>query len=155
MKIAMQPGPLWRPSVWPGLWEEVRYETVWQPYFQEWLMDVLRYDVFEQVGKMTDFNSLIDHIAPRKAHGGEILALPVITCRLAGEFDKAEEFERILSASDREDYNFFFNRDIEALCTACHAAEAQTAKKLKLGDAWQPTPFPVELPKIDSAAANF
>jgi hypothetical protein len=154
VKIEMLPGPLWRPKDWPGLGEEVRFEHVWQPYFAAWLMDVLRYDVFERVGKMTDLASLFDYITREKRDGRStvqlrMLRVPVL--RLAGELERAEaehqELERGAPKTFSEASDILLTRDIDALCAACHAAEAETAKKLKLGDAWEPTPFPVELPK--------
>jgi hypothetical protein len=150
-KIEMLPGPLWRQGNWPSFWDEVRFERVWQPYFEEWLMDVLRYDVFERVGQITDHTRLIDYIThgkhnePLTAH---LRALRVVACRLNGELDRAEaEHQQVERLVTHDASDFLFTRDIEALCAACHAAEAETAKKLKLGDAWQPTPFPVELPR--------
>jgi hypothetical protein len=43
----------------------------------------------------------------------------------------------------------FLDRDIAAVCTEYHAKEEQAAKALKLGDHWEPSPFPAELPSTE------
>jgi hypothetical protein len=43
----------------------------------------------------------------------------------------------------------FLERDISSICEEFHSREAETAKELKLGDIWEPTPFPAEVPEVE------
>jgi hypothetical protein len=45
----------------------------------------------------------------------------------------------------------FLERDISSICEEFHSKVAETAKELKLGDIWQPAPFPAEMSEVERA----
>ena len=72
----------------------------------------------------------------------------------AGERERATEIVNDIERSHSDhDYwkdwikatRTFLERDIASVCAEFHAREAATAKELKLGDIWEPSPFPAEV----------
>jgi hypothetical protein len=120
---------------------------VWQPHFQPLLFDVFQKDIFEQVGNLTTF----DNFANELADTDRFMETRVIALVLAGQPERAAEYIREIERSDPDfawldDYREYLARDISAVCAEFHDREAKAAKELKLGDIWEPSPFPAELP---------
>ncbi len=125
---------------------------VWQPYFEPWLFNVLRHDVFEILAEINGVIDLADYgVRTYRERKSGHMTHCVLEYLLAGERDRAEalvlEFERTWQPWWAERYRALFERDIEALCQECHRNEAEAAQALKLGDMWEPAPFPVEVPE--------
>jgi hypothetical protein len=130
-----------------------RIWRLWHPHFVPLLMDVLAQDIFEPLGKITGLDDLGTELVSdtHHAHGMGVTALV-----LAGQYERAvayirEKEERDAANSDRvrswaEAQRKFLARDITDICAEAHAAEAKTAKALKLQGVWEPSPFQVELP---------
>jgi hypothetical protein len=124
---------------------------VWQPYFLPLLFDTLAEDVFDLVGKVTNLSGYADLLIEKK-HYTSLLIRALV---LAGERDRAaaliDDFERERAGSEQTYASWvaqqreFFIRDIRTICADAHRDEEIMAKALKLGDAWEPSPFPVEL----------
>src|SRR5262249_33996370 len=55
---------------------------------------------------------------------------------------------------DLTDVRAFLARDVDNICGIFHAKEAQTAKAMDLGEIWEPSPFPIELPVADRASRS-
>lgn len=111
---------------------------VWQPYFVPLLMDVLAEDVFADLGALTTLSDLAQRGSSPLGH------------ILAGEKDKATDL--IQTLEPRRSMNAergFLERDPADLCREFHEREARTAKAFGLGDNWQPSPFPIELPPAE------
>ncbi|MDQ2079378.1 hypothetical protein RA307_04220 [Xanthobacteraceae bacterium Astr-EGSB] len=125
---------------------------VWQPYFLPLLFDTLAEDVFNLVGKVTNLSGYADLLIEKK-HYTSLLIRALV---LAGERDRAvaliDDFERERAGSEQTYASWIaqqrelFTRDIRTICADAHRDEEIMAKALKLGDAWEPSPFPAELP---------
>jgi hypothetical protein len=135
---------------------------VWQPHFLPELLDRLDQDVFEPLGRaasLADFASasaeiLDPHWRPH-FEDARIVALV-----LAGESERAVEDVNEIERKNPGHHHYtywvkgqraFLARDIDELCKEYHAKEAKAAEALKLGDIWEPSPFPVELPAAERA----
>jgi hypothetical protein len=127
---------------------------VWQSYFRPLLVDCLAEDVFESVGTMTTLAGFAEELRITD----RFTSARVIALVLSGQKQRAAEY--VDHCERREDADWknrtekqraFLKRDIGEICAEFHAKEAETAKALKLGDAWEPTPFPVEVPRSESA----
>jgi hypothetical protein len=119
---------------------------VWQPHFQPFLLDAFHKDVFEHVGNLTTF----DNFANELAATDRFMETRVIALVLAGQPGRAAEYIREIERHDPDfawldDYREYLARDISAVCAEFHDNEAKAAKELKLGDIWEPSPFPAEL----------
>lgn len=134
------------------------YMTVWQPYFEPSLLDTLDQDVLDRVARLASLADFADQIAET----GPFMKVRAKALILAGERDRAaaciEEYERLLPR-DAVFWNIaeeraLLDRDIRSVCEEHHRLEAESAKALKLGDAWEPTPFAAELPAASRAKAN-
>jgi hypothetical protein len=133
---------------------------VYEPYFQPFLLDSLKNDVFDDIRQIVDLAKLVDRPRPWiNAHG-----TPILYLILAGERDRAadliEETERT-KAGDNPYWHHWAKqqrqllmRDVGEICAEAHAREARMAGAMKLGDAWMPSPFPVELPMVERAKAS-
>jgi hypothetical protein len=131
------------------------FET-WQPHFEPLLMDHLAEEHFTEIGSIT---TLLEYAEAARS------VFPYMTALvLAGRADKACEWleERDLISKWRggsgvaRDFSEHFEhvtKDIAATCAACRAKEAEWIKALKLEHAWEPTPFPVELPAAQRTTA--
>jgi hypothetical protein len=134
---------------------------VWQPYFRPLLVDCLAEDIFESVGKiltLEDFANDMALVDPDRRGSPHYFDASVRALVLAGERDRAREFVDKMERSDPEsrywphwakEQREFLARDTEAICSEFHAKEDKLAKASKLGDVWEPTPFPVELPQSE------
>jgi hypothetical protein len=130
-----------------GLWK------VYEPYFEPLLLDTLQNDVFAEIGQA---RTLLD--LPR---GDRFLAL-VLSGRLeeAAEFIESDRTRPVDPDHARSDVEACRNEiarkrrallahGIAKLCEECHRKERERAEKRKLGDIWEPSPFPVELSGAD------
>jgi hypothetical protein len=137
--------------------------TVWQPYFEGFLFDALDEDVFQSVGKTTSLAQFDGDLGlGRLECFRDNFPVRVAALVLAGQRERAAELiEKELARTQRENHEYghyvagklkaLLERDVESLCAAFHARERQAAEVLKLGDAWEPTPFPAELPAAERA----
>ncbi len=131
-----------------GIWK------VYEPYFQPLLLDTLQHDVFAEIGKV---RTLLD--VPR---GDRFIAL-VLSGRLeqAAQFIEADRTRPIdPSRARRRDTEAYRSEladwrrallahGITGFCEECHQRERERAEAMKLGDIWEPSPFPVELSGAD------
>ena len=130
---------------------------VWTSYFQPRLMDALAEDIFDNVGKIT---TLADFAAGSTAAGRSITAR-VRALVLAGEPERAADFVRTVEQGYLNPYwqgwpaqqRALLDRDVASVCAEFHAREEKIAKALKLGEIWEPMPFPAELPAAGRASA--
>jgi hypothetical protein len=131
--------------------DHLKFE-VWQPHFEPMLIDSLAHDVFDEVGKITTLSDLA--VVQPDGFG----TFPRITSLiLAGEQDRAlatvEEIERANPVDGRamhpaREHWERVSKDIKATCAECHAEEVRAVKAMKLQRFWEPSPFPVELPRV-------
>jgi hypothetical protein len=133
--------------VHPTVWR------VWQPFFEPLLLDTLA-DIFDYVGGMTT----LDDFAGALEGQDRFCGMRVTALVLGGQRERAaktvDEIEN-LHPDDRywghwvKTQRAFLDRDIASICAEFHAKEAETARELKLGDLWEPAPFPVEVPEAE------
>jgi hypothetical protein len=136
---------------------------VWEPHFGGLLFDVLDEDVFQAVSKITSLAQFDGDLGlGRLEYFRDSFPVRVAALILAGQRERAAELiETELARTERENYEYghhvagkqkaLLERDVESLCAEFHAKERQAAEFLKLGDAWEPTPFPAELPAAERA----
>ena len=130
--------------------------VVWQPYFEPLLIERLKHEVFEQLGRVTTLTEFTDFaIAGRIIGGPSVLHSRITGLVLAGERDRAAEIVREVENGhgyDDDDRKRLRERwdllsgDIETVCTEFHAKEAKLVKAMKLEHIWESSPFPVEVP---------
>jgi hypothetical protein len=129
---------------------------VWEPDFQPLLLDVLAREVFENSGKLTTFDALADNVIETTLlpglHTVSDFQACVVVPALAGRPERAAEFVREIERRRPrmkdwvKEHLDFLDRDISTVCAEFHDKEARIAKVAQLGDLWEPSPFPVELP---------
>jgi hypothetical protein len=130
-----------------GLWK------VYEPYFEPLLLDTLQNDVFAEIGQARTL--------PDLPMGDRFLAL-VLSGRLeeAAEFIESDRTRPVDPDHARSDVEAYRNEiakrrrallahGIAELCEDCHRKERERAEKRKLGDIWEPSPFPVEVSGAD------
>jgi hypothetical protein len=128
----------------------------WQPHFNDFLFDSLAEDIFDHVGQILtlgDFARELDTTYMVGQAGFQYTRVAALA--LAGLHEEAaqlvNEFER--SHPDNSYWDFaktqrtFLERKTADLCAEFRHKEAEAAKELKLGDVWEPTPFPAEMPE--------
>ena len=131
--------------------------ATWQPHFGALLMDRMAEEIFSDVGKVT---TLVDFASASRNFRTAITAFV-----LAGESDKAVEYVEQqdharkaagFSGIPREDKEHLEHvlKNVEATCAECHGNEVEVVKALKLEHAWEPAPFPVELPPDQRAVGT-
>src|SRR5262245_59289471 len=132
---------------------------VWQPHFEALLFDALDEDVFQSVGKLTSLAQFDGDLGIGKMdYYRDSVPVRVAALVLAGQRERAAELiEKELARTEHEKYEYghhvagkqraLLEHDVESLCAEFHAMERQAAEVLKLGGAWEPAPFPVELPQ--------
>jgi hypothetical protein len=133
---ALRAGDPFNDRVHSHLW------SVWEPHFAPLLMDVLAEDIFAEAGSINTLDALYD----KDPNLGALL--------LGGHPDRAAdllcELERKGAMhSWLERQRAHLGSNIDDLCAEFHANEARAANDLKLGDAWEPSRFPVEVPIAD------
>lgn len=145
--------PLYIPGEGTIGWGECINDGLWRTdtsYFRDVLLKVLGETLLEPLGRIQSLDELVaamdgDSAGLPQNRGGRIFGRPE-TLLLAGHVDLAR-------AALEEPY-YHEKRELLALapdnlCARYRAAEAQSAKELKLGSHWQPAPFPIELPVED------
>jgi len=143
-------GVSYRKEIHPGTWR------VWQPYFKDLLYDSLAEDIFAFVGKIATLDDFADKLDTAYLDGRERFQFTrVAAFVLAGERDRAAALvDGLEKPSDNACWKHlvakqraFLERDIASVCKEFHSKEEEAAKELKLGDIWEPTPFPAEVPE--------
>lgn len=131
---------------------------VWQPHFQELLMDGLAEDVFAKAGSITTLGDFVTGYFDQGYHGPQL-----ISYALAGDWDQAaayfEQTQKNETSHDsikkkiRAEWEHI-SGNAEAVCAEAHAKEAEEIKRLKLEHIWERSPFPVELPAAERARVS-
>jgi hypothetical protein len=130
----------------------------WEPHFEALLFDALDEDVFQAVGKMTSLAQFGGDLGIGDLRHNDQFEVRVAALVLAGQRERAAELiEMELARTERVGHGYghhlageqkaLLERDVESLCAEFHARESRAAEVLKLGDAWEPAPFPAELPE--------
>jgi hypothetical protein len=146
----------YRSSIHPTAWK------VWQPYFTDLLFDSLAEDIFDRV---TEISTLVDFARKLDVtylDGQDRFQFTRIAALvLGGERDSAAELVGMLERKDPDNAYWqslvreqrrFLERDIGSICSEFHAREAEAAQEMKLGAAWEPAPFPVDVPESERIA---
>ena len=134
--------PLYEPAGYVGSRSIHRARwKVYEPYFEALLLDSLKEDVFDEVGKLTS--------VPEVKVRDRFVAL-VLWGRLDEAAEMLNEAERRQPPDPHriswiEEQRKLLASGIPALCEEYHAKERATAEAMKLGDAWEPSSFPVEV----------
>ncbi len=134
--------------------------TVWEPHFEALLFDALAEDVFQRVGKVTSLANFGGDLGIGDLDFRDCFEVRVAALLLAGQRERAAELiEMELARTEREGYGYghyvagkqraLLERDVESLCAEFRVKESEAAKVLKLGDAWEPAPFPAEVPQSE------
>jgi hypothetical protein len=130
--------------IYDDLWD------AWQPHIEPLLIDVLATDIFSEFGSVTDLNRFASESATLRHLDRAIPAY-----LLAGQREHAEDLVReIEERGERgtkwvEDQRAFLSGDLAATCELFHARETAAAQAWELGENWDPSPFPAELPIAD------
>jgi hypothetical protein len=137
--------------------------TVWQPYFEGLLFDALDEDVFQAVSNIASLAQFDGDLGIGDLdYYRDSFPVRVAALVLAGQRERAAELiEQELVRTELKGHEYLnhvagkqkalLERDVESLCAEFHAREKQAAEVLKLGDAWEPAPFPVELAAAERA----
>jgi hypothetical protein len=133
---------------------------VWDPDFSALLFDALDEDIFSQVAgirKLDDF----DHDLGNGDQGFIArFEATVAALLLSGHRGRADEL--IAKCDARAGNNWYlqnlirnqralFDRDTASLCADFRSRESKVANFLQLGHAWEPSPFPIEVPEAERA----
>jgi hypothetical protein len=128
--------------------------SVWQPQFHALLMDCLAEDMFDLVGEVTTLDAFAESLRGNE----DFISTRVTALLLAGKRDEATQLVAEIERA-YPDHHYWpewsrlqrqlLARDSKEICAEFHAREAKTAKALKLGDIWEPSPFPVEVPEAE------
>jgi hypothetical protein len=135
---------------------------VYEPYFEDLLFDALEEDIFAPLGRIASLDDFAGDLSTRGARDESSLRdARVLALVLAGRRDHAAAVIDEIEQS-RQDHHYwphwartqraFLAKDLAEVCAEYHEREAATAEALKLGDAWEPSPFPVELPEVEQVA---
>jgi hypothetical protein len=134
--------------------------TVWQPHFQALVFDSLAEDVFDAVGRITSLAHFRGDLGNGDYGFRARFEASVTALVLAGERERAAELIDLTLAGAEEDSYLHYlagkqrallERDLASLCAEFRSKEAEEAKALNLGDVWEPTPFPAEVPEPERA----
>jgi hypothetical protein len=138
------------------------WTPVWEPNFEALLFDGLDEDVFQRVGRITSLADFGGDLGIGDLDYRDRFDVRVAAVVLAGQREGAAGLiERELARTERNGHGYgnhiagkqrvLLERDIESLCDEFRAKESEAAKVLKLGDAWEPAPFPAEVPEPERA----
>jgi hypothetical protein len=119
---------------------------VWEPHFEPLLFDALAEDIFDWAGKITTLEGL------GREPGGYPFReeFHFASLLLAGHGQRAAEMMESETGASREQ-KALLERDLASLCAELRSKESEAAKALKLRDAWEPAPFPAEIPEAERA----
>ena len=126
---------------------------VGQPRFEPLLFDAPAEDIFDHVGRITTVDDLAREL--KVSPGYYYIRFTAFV--LSGQMERASEVLDEVERSYRhlgwqnwvKSQRRFLDQDTDAIYATFHAREAETAKKLKLGDIWEPSPFAVEVPEAE------
>jgi hypothetical protein len=128
--------------------EDMTHLDVRDPHFKALLMDFLK-RTLDELGRVTT----LDDFAARLARVDRFDEAGVKAAFLAGGPDQAVQFMRGVAEraprwweSRADALRGVVTQDVSSVCVEHHDREARTAEALELGDAWEPSPFPVEVP---------
>ena len=133
---------------------------VWDPDFPALLFDVLDEDIFSEVakiGKLEDFDRDLG-----EGHQGFLARFEatVAALLLSGKRGRAEGLIAECDTRMRNNGHWqavirnqraLLDLDAASLCTAFRSREQKVASFFKLGDAWERSPFPIEVSKVERA----
>jgi hypothetical protein len=131
---------------------------VWEPNFQAVLFDELAENVFDLTGRVTSLAAFDGDLGIGNLTHRDSLATRVPALALAGRRERASQLiESGLPPSAAYGYGYaatdkdkaLLDLDVGSLCAEFRAKEQHAARTLKLGDAWEPAPFPVEVPEAE------
>ena len=136
--------------------------TVWEPHFEALLFDALAEDVFQHVGKVTSLADFGGDLGIGNLGFKDRFEVRVTALVLAGQRERAAELiemELARTDSNGDRYGHYvagkqralLERNVESLFAEFRSKERQAAEVLKLGDAWEPAPFPAEVPEAERA----
>ncbi len=136
--------------------------TVWEPHFEALLFDALAEDVFQHVGKVTSLADFGGDLGIGELDYRDSFIVRVTALVLAGQRERAAELiemelARTESNGDGRGHyvagrqRALLERNVELLRAVFHSKERRAAEVLKLGDAWEPAPFPAEVPEAERA----
>ena len=133
---------------------------VWDPEFPALLFHVLEQDVFSELAtleSLADVDRDLSLGSEQKIAGFGTMVTALI---LAGRRERARElidsFEAQPGNKERwqtwlRDQRTFLEQDAASLGTEARSWEAKVAKVHRLGAAWEPSPFPTEVPETERA----
>ncbi len=136
----------------------INYET-WQPHFLPVLFGSLAEDVFDYVGQITSLAGLAQNLETIGRHPHARVEAFLLSGQpgraaecVADEERKSDNTQqmRLYLGKLRE----LLDRDIASICAEYHVKEAEAVRTMTLGDIWEPSPFPVELPEIEREATS-
>jgi hypothetical protein len=126
------------------------------------MFDSLAEDIFDRVGKISSLGDFASKLDVTYLNGRDRFQVTrVVAFVLGGQRERAAALVDEVDRSERdskfwrqwvEEQRSFLNRDISSICAEFHSKEAKAAKEMKLGDIWQPAPFPVEAAKTHRIA---
>jgi hypothetical protein len=133
---------------------------VWDPDFLPLLFDALDEDIFSEVakiGKLDDFDRDLGN-----GDQGFIARFEATVTALLLSGDRGRADELIAKCDAQADNNWYlqglirnqralFERDTASLRAEFRARESKVANFLQLGNAWEPSPFPIEVPAAERA----
>jgi hypothetical protein len=126
---------------------------IWEPHLEPLLMDCLAEDIFEPAGRVTTLEDFAAELPDQ-----DWLPLFRLTALLlSGARDEAIAYVQQIESAKRGivgEKRWAAQRDRltwddAKLCETFHAQEAECVKALKLESIWEPSPFPVEVPKSE------
>jgi hypothetical protein len=120
---------------------------VYEPYFEPLLFDVLRNDIFNELGDLLTLQDFV--IAFQDKNGSRIGR--IIALLLAGERERAALLVDEVRRDEKEQRyletaQLLLDWDTADLCAKYREREAANAKQLKLAKVWECSPFPAEVP---------
>jgi hypothetical protein len=133
---------------------------VWDPDFPALLFDVLDEDIFSEVAKIGRLEDFDRDLGEGDQGFLARFEATVAALLLSGERGRAE---RLIAECDTRMRNnghwqavirnqrALLDMDASSLCTAFRSREQKVASFFKLGDAWERSPFPIEVPKVERA----
>jgi hypothetical protein len=133
---------------------------VWQPHFQALVFDALAEEVFDVVGRITSLAHFCGDLGEGDYGFRARFEASITALVLAGERERAAELINLeLAGTESGSYMRYLagkrrallERDVAPLCAEFRSKEAEEAKALNLGDVWEPTSFPAELPAAERA----
>jgi hypothetical protein len=133
---------------------------VWDPDLPALLFHVLEQDVFSKLANLTSLADVDRDLGLGSEQRIAGFGTTVTAHILAGRRERAREMIDSFAAQpgnkDRSqtwlrNQRAFLEQDAASLGTEARSWEAKVAKVHRLGDAWEPSPFPIEVPEAERA----